>query len=131
MKERDQIKTVFALTVDSAMSFMTKIQFIFRNRQYLTRKVLMLQLSDLFLFDSYSSILLLELGRIGNDNLYPMDPLAQPIRFRSGLKLGARNVARMYMCATFFMNVRSTYYGNQFSEATGCPTMTIDEFLAL
>jgi hypothetical protein len=53
------------------------------------------------------------------------------LSFKSGLKLDARNVARMYMCATFFMNVRSTYYGNQFSVATGCPTMTIDEFLAL
>ena len=47
------------------------------------------------------------------------------------LPSGARNVARMYMCDTFFMNVRSTFYGNQFSEATACPTMTIDEFLAL
>lgn len=53
------------------------------------------------------------------------------LSFKSGHKLGARNVARMYMCATFFMNVRSTYYGSQFSEATGCPTMTVDEFLAL
>jgi hypothetical protein len=34
VKERYQIKTVFALTVDSAMSCMTKIQFIFRNRQF-------------------------------------------------------------------------------------------------
>ena len=41
------------------------------------------------------------------------------LRFESALKLGAQNVAHMYMCATFFMNVRSTYYGNQFSEATG------------
>jgi hypothetical protein len=43
----------------------------------------MLQLSDLFLFDSYSSIVSLELGRIRNFNLYPMDPLAQPNWFHS------------------------------------------------
>ena len=67
---------------------MTKIQFIFQNRQFLTRKnlfvaLLMIQLSDLFLFDSYSSILSLELGRMRNGVLYPMDPLAQPVRFQS------------------------------------------------
>jgi hypothetical protein len=62
VKERDQIKTVFALSVDSAMSCMTKLQFIFRNRKFLTRKnlfvaMLMLQLSDKFIHDSYSCIL--------------------------------------------------------------------------
>ena len=76
------------MTDDSAMSCMRKIQFIFQNRQFLTRKklfvgLLMLQLSDLFLFESYSSILSLELGRMRNGVLYPMDPLAQPIRFQS------------------------------------------------
>jgi hypothetical protein len=53
------------------------------------------------------------------------------LSFKSGLKLGTRNVAPMYMCATFLMNARSTYSGNQLSDATGCPTITIDEFLAL
>ncbi len=53
------------------------------------------------------------------------------LSFKSGLKLGAQNGVHMYMCATFFMNVLSTYYGNQFLEATGCLTMTIDEFFAL
>ena len=42
-----------------------------------------LPLSNLFLFDSYSSILSLELGRMRNGGLYPMDPLVQPIRFHS------------------------------------------------
>jgi hypothetical protein len=37
--------------------------------------------------------------------------------------------ARLSMCATFLMNARSTYYGNQFSDATGCPTMTIEEIV--
>jgi hypothetical protein len=157
VKDSDQIKTVqtvLALTVDSALSCMTNIRFILQNRRFVTREnlfitLLMLQLSDLFLCDTYSSILLLELGRMRNGVLYPMDPFAQPIRFqrhvdqaeahvtsimsririavengvagehncfnflsfKSGLKLGARNVARMYMCATFyvrdFLNTRS------------------------
>ncbi len=61
-------------------------------------------------------------------------PLPQPLLgegCRMALPSGARNVARMYMCATFFINVRSACYGNQFSDATAFPTMTIDEFLAL
>ena len=148
VKERDQIKTVLALTDHSALSCMTNIQFILQNRRFVTREnifitLLMLQVSDLYLCDTYSSILLLELGRMMNGVLYPMDPFAQPIRFqrnvdqaeahvtsimsririavengfagqhncfnfssfKSGLKLGARNVAHiyMYMCATFYV----------------------------
>ncbi len=47
--------------------------------------LLMLQLSDLFFFDSYSGILSLELGRMRNGILYiyTMDPHAQPIRIPS------------------------------------------------
>ncbi len=88
-KERDQIKAVLAMTVDLSMACMTKIQFIFQNRQVFTRKKLFvlffmqLQVSDLFVFNSYSSILLLELGRMRNGVLYPMDPYAQPVQFQS------------------------------------------------
>jgi hypothetical protein len=89
VKERDQIKTVLAMTVDLSMACMTKIQFIFQNRQVLTRKklfvllLMQLQVSDVFVFNSYSSILLLELGRMRNGVLYPMDPYAQPVQFQS------------------------------------------------
>ncbi len=89
VKERDQIKTVLAMTVDLSMACMTKIQFIFQNRQVLARKKLFvllfvqLQVSNLFVFNSYSSILLLELGRMRNGVLYPMDPYAQPVQFQS------------------------------------------------
>ena len=88
VKERELIKTAFALTIDSAMSCMRNVLFILQNRRYLGRKklvvtMLMLQLSDLFLFDAYSGILSLELGRMRNGVLYPIDPLAQPIRFHS------------------------------------------------
>ena len=88
VKERDRIKTAFALTVDSAMACMSNIHFIMHNRRFLTRKnlfviLLTLQLSDLYLYDTYSSILSLELGRMRNGVLYPMDPPAQPIRFQS------------------------------------------------
>ncbi len=60
---------------------------IFQNRQFLTRMnlfvvLLMLQLSDLLFFDSYSSILSLDLGGMRNGILYTMDPHAQPIRFQ-------------------------------------------------
>jgi hypothetical protein len=76
------------MTVDSVKSCMTKIHFIFQNRHFLIRKklfaaLLVLQLSDLFLFDSYSSILSMELGKMRSGILYPMDPLTQPIRFQS------------------------------------------------
>jgi hypothetical protein len=43
----------------------------------------MIQLSDLFLFTSNSSIVALELGKMRNGVLYPMDPIAQPIQFQS------------------------------------------------
>ena len=82
VKERDQIKTVLAMTVDLSMACKTKIQFIFQNRQVLTRKklfvllLMQLQVSDLFVFKSYSSILFLELGRMRNGVLYSMDPYA-------------------------------------------------------
>ncbi len=33
-----------------------------------------------------------------------------------------RNVAPIYVCKTFLINLRSTNYGNQFSDATGCWT---------
>jgi hypothetical protein len=39
-----------------------------------------LQLSDLFFFNSYSSILSLEVGRMRNGILYTLDPHAQPIQ---------------------------------------------------
>jgi hypothetical protein len=60
VKERDQIKSVLALTVNTAMSFMSKLQFMLQNRRFLTRKnlfwsMLIVQLSDLFLFNKYSA----------------------------------------------------------------------------
>ena len=77
------------MTVDLSMACKTKIQFIFQNRQVLTRKklfvllLMQLQVSDLFVFKSYSSILFLELGRMRNGVLYPMGPYAQPVQFQS------------------------------------------------
>jgi hypothetical protein len=88
VKERDVIKNIFALTVNSAMTCMRNVIFILQNLRFLAWKklfvsFLMIQLSDLYLFDAYSSILSLELGRMRNGVLYPLDPLAQPVRFQS------------------------------------------------
>ncbi len=68
---------------------MTKIQFIFQNRQVLTQKkhfvllLMQLQVSDLFVFNSYSIILLLDLRKMRNGVLFPMDPYVQPLQFQS------------------------------------------------
>ena len=43
----------------------------------------------------------------------------------------AESRAYVYVCATFFMDAQSKHYGNQLSNDTGCPTMSIDEFLEL
>jgi hypothetical protein len=52
-----------------------------------------------------------------------MTSLDNTIVFKSRLKLGAQNVSPMdYVCAAFLINLRSTSYKNQFSDATGCLT---------
>jgi hypothetical protein len=70
------------------MTCMGNVIFILQNLRFLARKklfvsFLMIQLSDLYLYDAYSSILSLEFGRMRNGVLYPLDPLAQPVRFQS------------------------------------------------
>ena len=72
----------------TGMSCMSTFRFIFQNRTFLCRKklfstLLLVQLTDLFFYSSYSSLLFLELSRMRKGMLYPMDPFAQPIRFQS------------------------------------------------
>ena len=72
----------------TVMSCMSTFRFIFQNRTFLCRKklfstLLLVQLTDLFPYNSYSSLLFLELGGMRKGVLYPMDPFAQPIRFQS------------------------------------------------
>ena len=47
----------------------------------------------------------------------------------STLKLGARPVDRMYVVANFLMNVITSFYGNQFTSATGMSPPTLEEIL--
>ena len=44
-------------------------------------------------------------------------------------KLGARPVDRMYVVANFLMNVITSFYGNQFTSATGMSPPTLEEIL--
>ena len=52
--------------------------------------------------------------------------------FSKGLRLGGRNMERLYIVATFLMNVRTTFYGNQFTHALNHElTMTVEELLSM
>ncbi len=57
--------------------------------------------------------------------------LTTQLCLKSRLKLVAQNVAPTYVCETFLINLRSTNYGNQFSDATGCQTKSIDKLMKL
>jgi hypothetical protein len=51
-----------------------------------------------------------------------------------GLRLGSTPVHELYVTATFLMNVRNIFYGNQFLAAVGVDNsmrLTLDEFLAM
>ena len=57
-------------------------------------------------------------------------------RFRNGLKLGGRNIGRQYEVANFFMNLRTIFYGNQFTAALSqnpaCRmSISVEEFLSM
>ena len=51
------------------------------------------------------------------------------LSFKKSLKLGARPVDRMYVVANFLMNVITSFYGNQFTSATGMSPPTLEEIL--
>jgi hypothetical protein len=48
------------------------------------------------------------------------------LSFKKSLKLGARPVDRMYVVANFLMNVITSFYGNQFTSATGMSPPTLE-----
>jgi hypothetical protein len=57
------------------------------------------------------------------------------LSFGMGLQIGGRTAAEKlsaYMVATFLMNCRTMFYGNQFTHELGNPLqMTIEELLSL
>ena len=54
------------------------------------------------------------------------------LNFKQTLRLGGRNLGRQYEVANFLMNVRTTVYGNQFTEALGhpCP-ISLEDFIKM
>ena len=54
------------------------------------------------------------------------------LSYHKGLRLGGRNLEKVYPVATIFMNIHSTFYGNQFTHALGYPIrMSVEELLKL
>ena len=54
------------------------------------------------------------------------------LNYKNGLRLGGRRVHRIYEVANFLMNVRTTFYGNQFTCALRHRVLTsVEEFLAM
>jgi hypothetical protein len=54
------------------------------------------------------------------------------LSYGNALQVGGRRVERAYMVATFLMNCRTTFYGNQFTHELDNPLrMTVEELLAL
>ena len=52
--------------------------------------------------------------------------------FKNALKLGGRRVGRTYEVANFLQNIRSTFYGNQFTHALRYPILiSVEEFLRM
>jgi hypothetical protein len=52
--------------------------------------------------------------------------------YSNGLRLGGRRFHRGYEVANFLMNVRSTFYGNQFTEALRFRVLiSLEEFLRM
>ena len=46
------------------------------------------------------------------------------------LRLGGRNIDRLYVTANFLLNVRNCFYGNQMTAASGMYPPTLAELLA-
>ena len=54
------------------------------------------------------------------------------VSYHKGLKLGGRNLEKVYAVATIFMNIQATFYGNQFMHALGYPIrLSVEELLKL
>ena len=54
------------------------------------------------------------------------------LAFHRGIKLGGRNVLKIYKVACILMNTRCTFYGNQFTHQLGHALhMEIEDLLAL
>jgi hypothetical protein len=51
------------------------------------------------------------------------------LSFHSQFKLGGRDIHKAYVVATFVMNVRCCYYGNQMTSASGLRPPTVEELL--
>jgi hypothetical protein len=52
------------------------------------------------------------------------------LSFGSKLRLGGRNIDRFYVTANSIMNVRTCFYGNQMTAASGKYPPTLAELLA-
>ena len=53
-------------------------------------------------------------------------------RFKNGLRLGGRRVGRTYEVANFLQNIRTTFYGNQFTHALRYPLrISVEQFLSM
>lgn len=54
------------------------------------------------------------------------------LAFHRGVKVGGRNTLKIYKVAAILMNMRCTFYGNQFTDQLGHPTnMSIEELIEL
>ena len=54
------------------------------------------------------------------------------LSFHRGVKIGSRHTLKLYKVATILMNMRCTFYGNQFTDQLGHTlTMSIEELIAL
>jgi len=51
--------------------------------------------------------------------------------WKAGMKIFEKPVAKYYIIAAFFCNIRSFYYDNQSSDYFGALTYTLDQYLAL
>ena len=52
------------------------------------------------------------------------------LSYHGGLTIGGRDIHKIYMVANFLMNVRTCYFGNQMTAATGIFPPTVDDLLA-
>ncbi len=69
--------------------------------------------------------------RIHIENVFAENQFAF-LSYHKGLRLGGRNLEKVYAVATIFMNIHSTFYGNQFTNALGYTIqMTVEELFKL
>jgi hypothetical protein len=92
------------------------------------------------MFKEYSGCILSECRRYNNymsririyiENYFAgVSNVFSYLNFKNSLRLGGRNLGRQYEVANFLSNVRTTFRGNQFTEALGhpCP-ISVEEFL--